>query len=321
MTNRIVVLDAIDDGAAARLRALLPDGFVLSHATDRTEGHLASIIADADFAVTGQVAVSGEVLSAAPRLRLLHKWGVGVDNIDLDAARDLGITVARTTGSNAVPVAEFTIGLMIGALRNIAHGHHLLQAGEWRNWSNNPPMMLSGKTVGLVGFGAIGQNVARLLQSFGCVVRYYKPNPLTAADERRLGAHFADLNTLLEESDIVSLHCPLTDSTAGLIDRNALRRMKDTAVLINVARGGVVVEHELVQALAAGEIHSAAVDVYEVEPLPPDSALIGIANLTLTPHLAAMAADNFGPTVTRMFENIRRAAHGEPLPAADIVVP
>ena len=319
-THRIVVLDAINEASADRLRGLLPQGFTLTHATDRGDAHLAEIIADADFAVSGQVAVSGDVLRAATRLHLLHKWGVGVDNLDVDTARELGIKVARTTGSNAVPVAEFTIGLMIGALRHVAHGHHRLQNGEWRNWSNSSPLMLSGKTVGIVGFGAIGKNVARLLGGFGCDVLYNKPSRLNPAEEQRHGVRFAELDQLLADSDVVSLHCPLTDATAGMIDRDAFRRMKPTAVLVNVARGGVVAEPDLVWALEQGEIHSAAVDVFDVEPLPADSPLIGAPNLTLTPHLAAMAADNFVPTVNRMFENIRRVANGEPLPEADVVV-
>ncbi|MEM9614502.1 MAG: 3-phosphoglycerate dehydrogenase, partial [Actinomycetota bacterium] len=133
MSERIVVLDAIGDTVAAKLRAMLPDGFTLSHATERNARHLAAIIADADYAISGQVAVGGEVLQAANRLKLLHKWGVGVDNLDLDTARRLGIPVARTTGSNAVPVAEFTIGLIIGSLRHVATSHHRLQAGEWHD--------------------------------------------------------------------------------------------------------------------------------------------------------------------------------------------
>jgi len=321
MPQHIVVLDAIGEAVASKLLALLPDGFSLSHATERNDQHLADIIAEADYAVSGQVAVSAEVLGAATQLKLLHKWGVGVDNLDVEAARQLGIKVARTTGSNAVPVAEFTIGLMIGALRHVAHGHRRLQGGQWRNWSNSEPLMLSGKTVGLVGFGAIGTNVAKLLTGFGCDIIYHKPNRLTEDEEHQHGVSYADLATLLATSDVVSLHCPLTDQTAGLIDRAALVSMKPSAVLINVARGGVVVESDLIWGLEQGEIHSAAMDVYEIEPLPADSPLIGVDNLTLTPHLAAMAADNFAPTVVRMFENIRRVSVGEPIPESDVVVP
>lgn len=320
MTQTIVVLDAISEAVADRLRALLPDGFALTHATALGDDHLMEIIAEADYAISGQVAVSGAVLRAGKRLRLLHKWGVGVDNLDLETARELGVKVARTTGSNSTAVAEFTIGLMICALRHIPHGHFALQHGEWRNWRGRSPFLLSGKTVGLVGFGAIGKAVARLLSGFGCTVVYTKPNRLGAGEEERLGVEYTELPVLLARSDVVSLHCPLTPATAGLIDRAALETMKPTAVLINVARGGVVAEGDLAWALRNGVIHAAAVDVFEVEPLPADSPLPHIDNLTLTPHLGAMAADAFEPTVRRMFGNIARVSRGEPLPALDAVV-
>ena len=154
MPHTIVVLDAISEPIAERMLALLPENFILTHATALGDDHLARIIAEADYAISGQVPVSGALLRAARRLRLLHKWGVGVDNFDLDTARELGIKVARTTGSNAGAVAEFTIGLMICTLRHIPHGHFGLQHGKWQNWRGGQPFLLSGKTVGLVGFGA-----------------------------------------------------------------------------------------------------------------------------------------------------------------------
>ena len=320
MTETIVVLDAITDGIADRLRALLPEGFELTHGTALGDAHLMEIIAEADYAISGQVPVSGAVLRAARRLKLLHKWGVGVDNLDVETARELGIRVARTTGSNSTAVAEFTIGLMICALRHIPHGHLGLQQGEWRNWRGQSPFLLSGKTVGLVGFGAIGKAVARLLTGFGCTVLYTKPNRLHRDEEARLGVGYAELPDLLARSDVVSLHCPLTPATTRLIDRSALESMKPTAVLVNVARGGVVAERDLAWALRNRVIHAAAVDVYEVEPLPAASPLLHIDNLTLTPHLGAMAADTFEPTVRRMFANIVRVSRGEPLPAFDAVV-
>jgi len=320
MTETIVVLDAIDETAAQRLRALLPPGFILTHGSDRGDAHLAQIIAEADYAISGQVDVSGTVLKAAKRLKLLHKWGVGVDNLDVEAARALGIKVARTTGSNSVPVAEFTIGLMLSALRHIARGHEGLQRGEWATWRLREPYLLSGKTVGLIGFGAIGKAVARLLSGFGCKVLYNKPHRLDPAEEESFGVRHAELPDLLARADVVSLHCPLTQATRGLIDREALSSMKSTSVLVNVARGGVVVESDLVWALSNGIIHAAASDVFESEPLPPDSPLLHLDNLTLTPHRAAMAVDCFEPTVRRMFDNIARVSRGEPLPALDAVV-
>jgi D-3-phosphoglycerate dehydrogenase len=316
-----VVLDPISDVIAGRLRALLPVGFTLTHGTARGDAHLKAIIADADFAISGQVGVSGDVLRAAKRLKLLHKWGVGVDNIDVEAARALGIQVARTTGSNAIPVAEFTLGLIIAALRNLAFGHAELKKGEWRGERlPQDSFMLSGKTVGIIGFGAIGQRLARLLSGFGCPILYNKRTPLSSAEEAALGARFAPLPDLLAEADIVTLNCPLTPETAGLIDRAALSAMKRTAILVNVARGGIVKEDDLYWALSTRVIHAAATDVFDVEPVPPESPLLTLDNLVVTPHLAARAADNFPKTVRQMFDNIARVARGEPVPERDAVV-
>ena len=320
MTETIVVLDPIQPATAERMRALLPPGFVLTHSTARDEAHLQNMIADADYAISGQIAVPGSVLRAGKKLRLLHKWGVGVDNFDLDAARELGIPVARTTGSNAVPVAEFALGLAISCMRHLAHGHAALAAGIWTGGNfGRPSLLLSGKTVGIVGFGAIGQAFARLLAGFGCPILYHQRRRLDPAAEARLNARHVPMDELLTQSDVVSLHCPLTPETAGLIDRAALERMKPGAVLINVARGGVVVEADLIWALQNRIIQAAAMDVFGIEPLPSDSELIGVPGLLLTPHIAAHAAETFEPTVRQMFDNIERVSRGEPIPAQDLV--
>jgi len=321
MPETIVVLDPISATVAARLRALLPEGMVLTHGHTRGDDHLRSIIADADYAIAGQVGVSGDVLRAATRLKLLHKWGVGVDNLDLQAARALGIKVARTYASNAVPVAEFALGLMISALRNLSYGHAELRKGEWRGGRlPQDSFMLSGKTVGIVGFGAIGKALARLLAGFGCRILYTKRTPLSPAEEASLRVTHASLQELLRTSDVVLLHCPLTPETAGLIDRAKLESMKRTAVLINVARGGVVVEADLIWALENRVLHAAASDVFETEPLPADSPLLALDNLVVTPHLAATTVDTFAPTVLQMYGNMVRISRGEPIPENDLVI-
>jgi D-3-phosphoglycerate dehydrogenase len=321
MPETIVLLDMTSPDRAKKLRALLPPGFVLTHGTARGDEHMKEIIAEADYAISGQVGVSADVLRAAKKLKLLHKWGVGVDNIDVAAAKELGIKVARTTGSNAVPVAEFTLGLMLSALRYIGYGHAELKKGHWATGHlPGETFMLSGKTVGIVGFGAIGKNVARLLKGFGCTILYSKRQPLSASEEAALGVKHATMAELLAQSDVVSLHCPLTPETTNLIDKAALAAMKKTAVLINVARGGVVNEADLVVALRAKDIAGAAMDVYSIEPLPPESELLTLDNIVVTPHLAAMAADNFAPTVTRMFANMAHVSRGEPVPPLDLVV-
>jgi phosphoglycerate dehydrogenase-like enzyme len=321
MSETIVILDPITADRAERLRSLLPPGMILTHANARGDEHLKDIIADADYAISGQVGVSGDVLKAARKLKLLHKWGVGVDNLDVETARTLGIKVARTTGSNAVPVAEFTLGLTIAALRGLAIGHAELKKGHWRGLTTQgmDTFMLSGKTVGIVGFGAIGQQVARLLKGFGCTILYSKRRRLPAEEEANLGARFATLAEIYAQADVITLNCPLTPETAGLIDRTAFKAMKKTAVLVNVARGGIVVEPDLIEALKAREIHAAAFDVFEIEPLPADSPLLQLDNLVLTPHLASLASDNFEKTVNQMFGNIARVSRGEPVPERDVV--
>lgn len=320
MTQTVVVLDPLTPERAERLRALLPPGFRLTHGTARGDDHLKVIIAEADYAISGQVGVGGEVLRAARRLKLLHKWGVGVDNLDLEAARALGIAVARTTGSNAVPVAEFTLGLILSALRFIAYGHAELKQGEWRGGRlPGETFMLSGKTVGIVGFGAIGQALAKLLRGFGCTILYTKRHRLEPDEEASHGVHFATLPDILAKSDVITLNCPLTPETTGLIDRGAIAQMKPSAVLVNVARGGVVVEADLIEALRNRRIAGAAMDVFAVEPLPADSPLLSLDNLVVTPHLAAIAADNFDKTVLQMYANIERVSRGEPVQPQDRV--
>jgi phosphoglycerate dehydrogenase-like enzyme len=323
MSEKIVVLDMMTKARADKLRALLPPGMILAHGTAPGDEHMKEIIADADYAISGQVAVSGDVLRAARKLRLLHKWGVGVDNIDLETARRHGIKVARTAGSNAVPVAEFTLGLTLAALRSIAYGNAELKQGRWRGLTDIPmtTFLLTGKTFGIIGFGAVGRAVARIIKGFGCTVLYNKRNRLTASEESELGVSFASVADLLARADVVSLNCPLTPQTKNLINRATLQTMKRTAVLVNVARGGVVVEDDLVWALRNGIIHSAAMDVFEIEPLPADSPLLQrIDNLVVTPHLAAIAADNFEKSVRQMFGNIARVSRGEPVPEQDSVV-
>ena len=224
MTHTVVLLDLTSSDRAEHLRQLLPPDFVLTHGTARGDEHLKEIIRDADFAISGQVGVSGDVLGAARKLKLLHKWGVGVDNIDTKAAKELGIKVARTTGSNAVPVAEFTIGLIIATLRFQALGHERLRQGNWMAFNQTPgaTLCISGKTVGLIGFGAIGQAVAARLRGFDCTILYNKRSRLSAAEEAELGVTYATTDDLLAQSDIVCLHCPLTPETTNLIDTKAL---------------------------------------------------------------------------------------------------
>ena len=319
----IVVLDPLSEQRLERMRAHLPDGFVLASTPSRAEDDQLEGIRRAHFAVTGDVPVTAAMMreGAAHQLQGVHKWGVGVDNIDVETAAELGVRVMRTTGSNARAVAETTLALILALQRSIVPGYEGMLRGEWLKGTLGPrTFLLAGKTVGLVGLGFIGQHVAKMLGGFDCKVLYAKPNPLPEDEEAALGVSHVPFDTLIAQSDIVSLHCTLTDATRGLIGAPQFAAMKDGVLLVNTARGGIVVEDALADAVQSGKVRGAAVDVFEVEPATRDHRLVGLPNVIVTPHIASQAADNFGKTVGRMFENIRLVASGEEPPELDVVV-
>jgi len=302
------------------IRRLLPEGFSAEAVGGRSPEDLKATIADAEFAVWWDIPVTADILAAAPRLRLLHKWGVGIDNVDLDAARAEGVAVARTTGSNAVPVAEFAVGLMLALGRSIPRADASTKAGGWDKqgqWRRS--RLLGGKTVGIIGFGAIGRMVARRLAGFEVTLLYHSRRRLDAGEEAALGVAWRELDELLAECDVVTLHCPLTPQTVGLIGAPQLARMKPGALLINTARGGVVDEAALVAALRSGHLGGAAVDVFDMEPPPPDHPLLSCDNVIVTPHCAATAYENSERSVRHWLANIERVARGEPIPERDLV--
>ena len=258
--------------------------------------------------------VTEEVLADAPRLRLVQKIGVGVDTIDIEAARRRGVAVANMPGTNTQAVAEAALALMLAALRNLASLDRACRAGN--GWSPEGEARarrttlgeLCGRTVGLVGAGAVASRLVGPLRALGARVIY------TDRRERpSLGIERRDLDDLLAASDIVSLHLPLTPKTEGLIDRRALARVKPGAILVNTARGGLVKETALVEALTSGRLLAAGLDVLAEEPPPPDHPLLSLDNVVLTPHVAWLTQE----TLTRSFdvalENIRRLRDGRDL--------
>ena len=320
MTRKIALLQPVADEMMGIIRRLLPEGFSAEAVTGRTPENLKATIADAEFALWWDIPVTADILAAAPHLKLLHKWGVGIDNVDLAAARAQGVTVARTTGSNAVPVAEFAVGLMLALGRSIPRADASTKAGGWDKhgqWKRS--RLIGGKTIGIVGFGAIGRMVAHRLAGFDANLLYNSRRRADAAEEASLGVAWRDLDALLAESDIVTLHCPLTPETAGLIGAPQLARMKPGALLINTARGGIVEEAPLVEALRSGHLAGAAVDVFDVEPPPADHPLLAFDNVIVTPHCAASAYENSERSVRHWLSNIARAARGEPIPERDLV--
>lgn len=318
--TRLVMLDPARPERLDQIRPFLPEGWELATTASRAPAEQLAGLAGAAFAITGDVPVTARMM-ASPGLRAVHKWGVGYDNIDLDAARRHGVRVFRTTGSNSVAVAETTLGLILAVNRNLVRGHAGIADGRWRKGELAPSSMtLSGKTVGIVGAGYIGRALARLLRGFGCTVLYSKRTPLAPEEEAELGMTFAPLETVLARADVVTLNCELNPSTRNLIDRAALARMKPDAILVNAARGGVLVEADLAEAIREGRLRGAGVDVFATEPIGPENPLLGLDRVVLTPHVGAISADSFAKSLSRMIANFRAVEDGAPPRDIDVLV-
>ena len=316
----LVLLDPTVPERMARFATFLPEGWTISTAASRSAADQMAALQGAQFVVTGDVPVTAAMM-AVPGLVAVHKWGVGYDNIDLAAARENGVRVLRTTGSNAVAVAETTLGLILALNRNLMRGHMGIRDGKWLKGELAPTSTrLSGRTVGIIGLGSIGKALARLLAGFDCRILYTKRNPLPAAEEAALSVRFAPLDDLLCGADVVTLNCELNASTRNLIDADRLKLMKPDAILVNAARGGVMVEADVAEAVRQGRLRGAAIDVFETEPLPADNPLRGIDRIITTPHLAAISSDSYAPGVTRMVANLLALAEGRAPKDIDILV-
>jgi D-3-phosphoglycerate dehydrogenase len=320
MTETILILQPIAAELRDIIRAELPPGFDLSFTDSPDPAHLKAKLADADYVVFWDIGLPADLLNAAPRLKLAHKWGVGVENIDHDVCKARGIQIARTPGSNAVPVAEFAVGLMIAIGRRIVTAHNSMVRGAWaKNEIWRKSIMLSGKTVGIVGLGAIGKQVAKRVQGFGCTVLYNTRTKLPDAEEAALNVSHRGLADLLAQSDFVCLCCPLTPETRGMIAAPQLATMKPGSILVNVARGGIVPEADLIAALRDGPLAGAAIDVFEPEPPDPANPLLHMDNVIVSPHCASTAFENSAIGARQWLGNIARVARGEALPETDRV--
>ena len=285
---RVLVADPLGAAGVERLRAA--GAFVEAPGAMARADVLAQIAAFDALIVRSATRADAEVLAAGqPRLRVVARAGAGVDNIDVSAARALGVAVLNTPGANSIAAAELALGLMLSCVRHIPAAHGSLARGEWRR-ADFAGTELSGKSLGLVGFGRIARLVAARAQAFGMAVLAHDPFVDDAA-AAAAGVRLVDLPALWAESDIISLHAALTDATRHLVDAAALAQMKPTAIVVNAARGGLVDEAALAEALRAGRLRAAAVDVYGSEPPPADHPLLGLPNVVHTPHLGASTAE------------------------------
>jgi lactate dehydrogenase-like 2-hydroxyacid dehydrogenase len=261
--------------------------------------------------------VDDELLDAAgPQLKVVSNFAVGFDNIDVPAVTRRGIPAGNTPGVLTQTTADLAFALLMAAARRIPESVDYVRNGSWQTWG---PMLLMGvdvhgATLGIVGFGRIGREVARRGRGFGMPILYHDVHPATAAEEAELGARWVELDELLRESDFVSLHVNLTPETHHLVDADALKVMKPTAVLVNTSRGPVVDPDALTDALRRGEIFAAGLDVTEPEPLPADHPLVSLPNCVVVPHIASASRVTRGRMAAMAADNLLAGLRGERLP-------
>ena len=268
------------------------------------------------FYTYGHMKVEGELMDRMPNLRVISNFGVGVDHINTRDAADRGIPVGNTPDILNGATADMTITLLLAAARNLVIGDHYARSAAFTSYDPNilHGQEAHGSTIGIIGMGKIGRVVAKRAAAFDMNILYYnrRPNPEAEAE---LGAEYRPLDDLLQESDFVTLNCPLTEETRNLIGARELGLMKETAILVNAARGGVIDHDALVVALKEGQIASAAVDVTEPEPLPRNHPLLALENVVITPHLGSATCQTREKMAQMSVDNLIAGLAGKPLPA------
>ena len=286
--SRILISEFMDPPAVERLAARFDVSYQPTLVDDAAG--LAAAVADADaWIVRNRTQVRGEVLAAARRVRVVGRLGVGLDNIDVPACEARGIQVIAATGANAVSVAEYVVTAALVLLRGAWFATPAVESGAWPRQSLSQGREASGKVLGVIGFGSIGRCTADKAVALG--MQAIGHDPVVKDDDPAWAGHRVaprTLDALLAESDVVSLHLPLTPQTRGLLGRERMERMKKGAILVNTARGGIVDEAAVAALLREGRLGGAALDVFDREPLAAGSPLAGAPNLILTPHVAGV---------------------------------
>ncbi len=302
--THIVVAEFMDAPAIEALRAAHPVHYDpdLADAPSRLAAVLGPTRA---LIVRDRTLVDAALLAHGPGLRVVGRLGVGMDNIDVAACRERGVEVIPATGANADSVAEYVFLAVGSLLRGVFAASPAVGAGAWPRAALSSGREMAGKTLGVVGFGDIGRRVARLARAFNMRVVAHDPVlPNDHSGWSETATERVAMEALFAEADAVTLHVPLTEATRGLVSAACLAGMKPGAVLVNTSRGGVVDETALAAALRAGRLGGAALDVFEVEPLPPGSPLAGVPNLLLTPHIAGLTQESNSRVSTLIAERV-----------------
>lgn len=287
---KVVLAGQYPAGTYEKLRAMLPQEQFSLTVVDTPQAYEA--MTDAEIMILRIFKAPKEVIDRNPNLKMILRWGAGYDSVDIQAAGERGILVTNTPGANAGAVSELAVMLMLAVGRKLLCHIRSLERGEWsKNTFLNSSFCLNNKLVGIVGGGNIGRQVARKVQAFGATVQYYDTYRLPAEMEEGFQMTYVSLDTLIETSDIITLHVPLLDSTRHMLGEKEMERMKDGAIIINTARGGLVDDVALAKAVRAGKLAGAGLDGVEREPLPVGDELLAEPNIIVTPHIGGGTAD------------------------------
>lgn len=267
---------------------------------------------DAEIMVLRIFKARQDVIERNKGLKMIIRWGAGFDSVDIEAAGKNGVVVANTPGANAPAVSELAVMLMLAVGRHLIDHMESLRKGVWsKNTYINQSYTLNRKLVGIIGAGNIGRQTAKKAQAFGAEVQYYDPFRLSPEREQELGLCYVPLETLLKTSDVISLHVPLTDSNRHMIGAEEISQMKDGAILVNTARGGLVDDQALAEAVRSGKLAGAGLDVVENEPLKEDDSLLTTPGIVVTPHVGGGTADIGDEILPMLAKEIERVINGQ----------
>jgi D-3-phosphoglycerate dehydrogenase len=312
---KVAVTDYTFDSLDVEAGILRPLGCEIAASTRiAPPEELARLVADAEHVLTQFAPVDAGVIAAMRKAKVIVRYGVGVDNVDLEAARARGIPVCNVPDYCMDEVADHTLALILAATRQVVAHWDRVRGGSWGLAVPIPAMKaLCDLTVGVIGFGRIGREVVRRLRAFKCRVLVHDP-AVPAAEVRDNGCEPGGLDEVLGQSDVLTLHCPSTPQTRRMIGRDRIGRMKPGAILINVSRGDLVESAALVDALQRGHLAAAGLDVFDPEPIPPDSPLLQMDNVVVSPHAASVSAKAVRKLRETAAGIVARAVRGEPLP-------
>ena len=287
---------------------------------DRTPKDLSAIlerIGDAEIVLETKINMSRELMDACPNLRYIGEIATGYNNVDCAAAKEKGITVTNIPAYSTASVAQLAFALLLEICHHTAHHNDLVHQGEWCSCKDTmfydhtwPIIELAGKTLGIIGFGQIGQSVARIARAFGMKVIAYSR---TVREEGKALAEYVTLDELLSRSDVISLHCPLFPETKGIINKESIAKMKDGVILLNTSRGPLVNEADLADALRSGKVYAAGVDVVSEEPMREDNPLLTAPECFITPHMAWMSKEARTRLIDIAVNNVRQFLAGTPV--------